>query len=136
MSNFPVTKTISDYEVTFSRIDNRKRSTLRRRFSAMSTSILSKDTSKMSEEQKEAQHIEDSAEMMNHKFYEEVRDLIFSTATIKGEGNALTAFNGFDNCFEKNDELELSIFMEGVSVFLGKLTESTGNADTRNLTSL
>ena len=136
MSNFPITKEISGYEVSFSRIDNRKRSTLRRRFAAMSTSILSKDTSKMSEEQKEAQHIEDSAEMMNHKFYEEVRDLIFSVATIKGEGNALSAFNSFDNCFERSDELELSIFMEGISVFLGKQIESTGNADTRNLTSL
>ena len=136
MSSFPIKKEISDYQVTFSRLDNRKRSLLRRRFAAMSTALTKADTSKLSEKEIEALQIQDSAEMMNHKFYEEVRDLIFSVTTIQGEGNALDAFNKFDNCFENDDELELKLFMEGVSVFLGKSKDSTDNASTRNLTQL
>ena len=102
----------------------------------MSTALNRVDDSKLSKDEKEALQVQDSAEMMNHKFYEEVRDLLFSVATIKGEGNALSAFNGFDNCFEKSEELELMIFMEGVAVFLGKSGENTDKEDTRKLTQL
>ena len=134
MSIFPVKKEISNYQVSFLRLDNRKRSLLRRRFAAMSTALNNIDDSKLSEKEKEVLQVQDSAEMMNHKFYEEVRDLIFSIANIEGVGNALKAFNGIDGCFEESDELELMLFMEGVALFLGKSGVNTDNANTPKMT--
>jgi len=130
-------KQIGNYEVTFSRIDNRKRSLLRRRLAAMSASISSVE-SNLSDDEKQVQEIKDVAVMMNHDFYDEVRDLIFSLTTIKGDGNALTAFNAFGNCFEHDDELEMNIFKEGIEIYLGKPqgAENTDKDDSKNLIQL
>ena len=129
---------IGKYQVKFSRMDNRTRSLLRRRLGAMSASVSSLDISKLSKEEQEAQEIKNVAMMMNHTFYDEVRDLILEKATIEGEGNALKAFNGFDNCFEHDEELELNLFKEGIEIYLGKSQSAgnSGNADTRKLTQL
>jgi len=152
MSKFPVVKTINDYEVSFTGINNRERSTVRRLWSValidnminVQNDILSeKQLKELSEEEKKQyrESMEESTAVgilkaMTHKYYEDVRDIIFKHVTIKGQGNALDKLNSFNNCFDEDETLEAQIFSNGINVYEGKQKKNIEEESTHQLTQL